>query len=231
MNHNTSNPDKQPDDIESQLAEYLGEHPDFFLRHPDLLGQIEIPHESGAAVSLIERQVESLRKQLRESRHKLNEVMAIARHNHSLQERMHRLTLELIDAATFDEVLNALEDELHDDFKADAMELRLFSSSRIDEHLEEALSDQSETFQQFFSQNKPICGQLEPDQLNYIFGAESDRIASTALIPLKSEGVLGLLAIGSVDPERFAPHHGTEFLSRLGEIISRTLQAVSLPGI
>ncbi|MCU7850567.1 MAG: DUF484 family protein, partial [Candidatus Thiodiazotropha sp. (ex Lucinoma kastoroae)] len=58
-----------------------------------------------------------------------------------------------------------------------------------------------------------------------------DRIASTALIPLKSDGVLGLLAIGSCDSKRFAPHHGTDFLTRLGEIISRTLQAVSLPGI
>ncbi|MGD8909794.1 MAG: DUF484 family protein, partial [Chromatiales bacterium] len=167
----------------------------------------------------------------RETRHRLKEVLDVTRHNHSLQERMHRLTLELIDAATFDEVLNALEDELHDDFKADAMELRLFSSSQIDEHLEEALNEQAETFQEFFTQNRPICGQLEPQQLSYIFGAESDRIASTALIPLKSEGVLGLLAIGSADPKRFAPHHGTEFLTRLGEIISRTLQAVSLPGI
>ncbi|MES9848487.1 MAG: DUF484 family protein, partial [Candidatus Thiodiazotropha sp.] len=133
--------------------------------------------------------------------------------------------------ATFEEVLNALEDELHDDFKADAVELRLFSASHIDEHLDETLSGQTDTFEQFFSQNQPICGKLDQDQLDYIFGTEGDRIASTALIPLKSEGVLGLLAIGSCDADRFAPHHGTEFLTRLGEIISRTLQAVSLPGI
>ncbi len=231
MNPNAPHPDSQREDIESQVVDYLNEHPDFLLRHPELLAEIEIPHESGGAVSLIERQVTSLRKQLRETRHRLKEVMEIAHHNHSLQERLHQLTLQLIDAATFDEVLNALEDDLHDDFKADAMELRLFSSSRIDEHLEDTLNEQAETFQQFFSQNQPICGQLDPEQLSYIFGAESDRIASTALIPLKSDGVLGMLAIGSVDPKRFAPHQGTEFLARLGEIISRTLQAVSLPGI
>lgn len=231
MTHNAPHPDSQPSDLESQVADYLSEHPDFFQSRPDLLAKIEIPHESGAAVSLIERQVEALRKQLDEARQELKHVMEIAEHNHSLQERMHRLTLELIDAADFDEVLNALEDELHDDFKADAMELRLFSSSHVDEHLEGKLKEQADTFQQFFNQNQPICGQLEQEQLDYIFGAESDRIASTALIPLKSDGVLGLLAIGSIDPKRFAPHHGTEFLTRLGEIISRTLQAVSLPGI
>ncbi|MEW8430873.1 MAG: hypothetical protein AB2615_14210 [Candidatus Thiodiazotropha sp.] len=37
--------------------------------------------------------------------------------------------------------------------------------------------------------------------------------------------------MGSCDADRFAPHQGTEFLTRLGEVISRTLQAVSLPGI
>ncbi len=221
----------QIDEFEAQVVEYLNHHPDFFVNHPGLLGKIEIPHESGAAVSLIERQVEALRKQLQESQQQLAELMQVARSNELLQQRMHRLTLELIDAATFEEVLNALEDELHDDFKADAVELRLFSSSHIDDHLDEALSGQTATFEQFFSQTQPICGRLGQDQLNYIFGTEGDRIASTALIPLKSEGVLGLLAIGSCDVDRFTPHQGTDFLTRLGEIISRTLQAVSLPGI
>jgi hypothetical protein len=219
------------DQFEEQVVDYLNRHPDFFVNHPGLLGKMEIPHESGAAVSLIERQVETLRKQLQESQQQLADLLQVARSNEMLQERMHRLTLELIDAATFEEVLNALEDELHDDFKADAVELRLFSSSQIDDHLDEALNGRTATFERFFSQNQPICGRLDQDQLNYIFGTEGDRIASTALIPLKSEGVLGLLAIGSCDADRFTPHQGTDFLTRLGEIISRTLQAVSLPGI
>ncbi|MCG8011204.1 MAG: DUF484 family protein, partial [Candidatus Thiodiazotropha weberae] len=201
------------------------------LRHPELLAEMEIPHASGDAVSLIERQVDALRKQLKDTQQQLADLVEVARTNDQLQARMHRLTLELIDAATFEEVLNALEDELHDDFKADAVELRLFSSSQLDDHLQDSLNGQIATFEQFFNHNQPICGRMDQQQLDYIFGTEGDRITSTALIPLKSEGVLGLLAIGSCDPERFAPDHGTEFLTRLGEIISRTLQAVSLPGI
>ena len=218
-------------EIEHQVADYLSENPDFFSRRPDVLAQIEIPHKSGAAVSLIERQVDALRTQLNDSQQQLTELVEVARNNELLQARMHRLTLELIDAATFEEVLNALEDELHDDFKADAVELRLFSSSHLDDHLKGALNGQIATFEQFFNQNHPICGKMDQHQLDYIFGTEGDRISSTALIPLKSDGVLGLLAIGSCDPKRFAPDHGTDFLTRLGEIISRTLQAVSLPGI
>ncbi len=231
MSHKAPNDPIQVDGADQQIADYLRDNPGFLSRYPELLAELEIPHESGDAVSLIERQVEALRKQLKETQRQLADLVEVARTNDQLQARMHRLTLELIDAATFEEVLNALEDELHDDFKADAVELRLFSSSHFDDHLQDSLNGQIATFEQFFTRSQPICGKMDQQQLDYIFGTEGDRIASTALIPLKSEGVLGLLAIGSCDPQRFAPDHGTEFLTRLGEIISRTLQAVSLPGI
>lgn len=216
---------------EAQIVRYLTDHSDFFERHPALLRTLQIPHESGAAVSLIERQVESLREQVHHYQSHLEELVNVARENEALQERMHRLTLALIDAASFEEVMNALEDELHDDFKADAMELRLFSNNHLEDHLLDDKPEHIATFEQFFAESVPICGPLQPAQLNFIFGTEGDEIASTALIPLKNDGVLGLLAIGSRDPNRFAAHQGTQFLMRLGEVIGRTLQAVSLPGI
>lgn len=232
MNQQETQSDQhQRDEIELEVIRYLNDHPDFFLQHPEILRDMQVPHESGSAVSLIEKQVELLRNQVDSYRDSMEELVAVAKENDMLQDRMHRLTLELIDAATFDEVLNALEDELHDDFQADAVELRLFSTSQMKDHLDTELPEHSAVFEQFFNNNKPICGPLPQEQIDYIFGAEGDRIASAALIPLQSEGVLGLLAIGSQDRNRFVPQHGTEFLTRLGEIISRTLQVVSLPGV
>ncbi len=227
----TKSENQWPDNFEAEVIRYLNVHPDFFTKHPLILRDMEIPHESGGAVSLIEKQVEMLRSQIQSYQNSMEELVEVARNNDTLQNRMHRLTLELIDAATFDEVLNALEDELHDDFQADAVELRLFSSTQLKDHLDAELPDHSSTFEEFFNNNKPICGPLAREQMDFIFGAEGDQITSAALIPLKNDGVLGLLAIGSRDPKRFVPHHGTEFLTHLGEIISRTLQAVSLPGI
>jgi uncharacterized protein YigA (DUF484 family) len=232
MNHHKPMSSDYPADLtEAQVARYLSEHPDFFLRNPSILREIQIPHESGKAVSLIEKQLEMLRSEIQGYQGQRDELIKVANENEALQARMHRLTLELINAGTFDEVLNALEDELHDDFQADAVELRLFSATQLNEHLDQDLPDHSATFENFFNHNKPICGPLTQHQIDYIFGAEGDEIVSAALIPLKSEGVLGLLAIGSRDPRRFLPDQGTEFLSRLGEIISHTLKAVTLPGI
>jgi uncharacterized protein YigA (DUF484 family) len=219
------------DPSEQDIVDYLSEHPDFFVKHPALLATIKIPHESGRAVSLIERQVEVLRNQLKDHQRQQEQWVEVAKQNDALQARMHRLTLELIDAATFDEVLTALEDELHGGFQADAVELRLFSASQLNDHLDQKLPNHSATFENFFKHNRPICGALVRGQLDYIFGAGGAEIASAALIPLRSEGVLGLLAIGSRDPKRFRPQQGTDFLTRLGEIISHTLKAVSLPGL
>jgi uncharacterized protein YigA (DUF484 family) len=232
MNHRIPKPDAtDPDRFELEVVQYLSKHPDFFVRHPNTLSTIQVPHASGGAVSLIEKQVEMLRNQLEDYQLRLDELMAVAKENDALQSRMHRLTLELIDAATFDEVLTALEDELHDDFQADAVELRLFSAAQLSQHLDQELPNHSTTFETFFKHSRPICGPLRGGQLEYIFGAESTDIASAALIPLQTDGVLGLLAIGSRDPRRFAPQQGTEFLTRLGEVISHTLKAVSLPGL
>ena len=45
-----------------QVAAYLRAHKDFFVEHEALLADITIPHETGKAVSLVERQVVVLRE-------------------------------------------------------------------------------------------------------------------------------------------------------------------------
>jgi len=44
------------------VAEWLRANPDFFRRNNELLSTLRLPHASGAAVSLIERQIEVLRE-------------------------------------------------------------------------------------------------------------------------------------------------------------------------
>jgi uncharacterized protein YigA (DUF484 family) len=47
------------------------------------------------------------------------------------------------------------------------------------------------------------------------------------LIPVRTERLAGVLAIGSADPERFVPDTGVDFLTRLGELVSLKLQSVA----
>ena len=213
-------------ELEQTVVDYLTANPDFFERRPELLQSLELTHPSGEAVSLIERQVRSLRDESVKYKQQLDELFQVARDNDQLNRRLHRLTLTLIEAVTFDEVVNALEDKLHEDFEAEAMELHLFSAAQSDRGQNPDLDG----FAEFLDRGSPRCGRLPQAQIEYLFGPQADDIHSTALIPIQGQGLLGLLAFGSTNANRFHPGMGTEYLTRLGEIVSKTLEVVSEPG-
>jgi len=215
-------------DYEQALADYLSENPEYFSRHPELLANLRIPHPRGNAISLIEKQLESLRQQNQQYKTQLAELISIARSNELLEQRFHRLTLALIDAATLDEVLNALEDELHDEFGADAVEIRLADSEFLNDLNEQA---DLKPLQQAIEEHRILCGPLNENQRQYLFSGQTDTALSAALLPLYAGELSGLLAIGSRDKQRFLPDMGTDFLTRLSNIVSKTLEVVCEPGM
>jgi len=79
------------------------------------------------------------------------------------------------------------------------------------------------SFDSLFATCKPRCGQIRDSQREFLFGAEAPNIGSVALIPLGGQPPLGLLALGSVERDRFHPGMSTEFLSRMGELITDAL--------
>jgi uncharacterized protein YigA (DUF484 family) len=211
----------------ARVADYLRAHPRFFDDHPQALAALQLSHDSGDAVSLVERQLRTLRDQSNRYRRQLEELVAVARENDALNRRLHRLILALIDARTFNEVVDVLQDELRDQFQADAVELKLFSADSIDSH---AAEPGPALFRDFMAKGRPSCGPLDGPQLEYLFGPQAGETGSAALIPLHTPNLAGVLAIGSRDRERFHPGKGVDFLRRLGEVVSHTLQAVSVPG-
>jgi uncharacterized protein YigA (DUF484 family) len=216
------------DDREEQIVLYLMRHPDFFARHPDALAAIDIPHPTGDAVSLIERQVRILREQSGTYRRQLEHLVNVARENDALAKRLHRLTLSLIETHSFDEVLNTLQDELREQFKADAVEMKLFATDQLEAHAHEP---GPALFRDFLRRARPNCGKLDKAKLEYLFGSQAGETGSAALIPLTAPPLAGVLAIGSRDPERFHEGKSVDFLQRLAEVVSAKLQSASSPGI
>jgi len=51
-------------------------------------------------------------------------------------------------------------------------------------------------------------------------------MGSVALVPLGDKGSVGLLALGSTDRDRFHPGMSTEFLARMGDLVSDALTAL-----
>ena len=64
---------------------------------------------------------------------------------------------------------------------------------------------------------------MRDTQRDFLFGPEAASIGSVALVPLGEGGSVGLLALGSAERERFHPGMSTEFLKRMGELITDSL--------
>lgn len=213
-----------PDDA---VAAFLEQHPDFFNRHPELSERIRVPHECGAAVSLITYQVQVLREQNRSLGKRLDDLVQVARDNDRLADRLHNLTLDLMDSEDLDAVLHTLKDGLRRHFEADLVALRLFDPGHLRKQHQEFVVRSHKAlghFQRFFEDDRPICGRLGPEQTSFLFGDSARKVASAALVPVSDQHLLGLLAIGSYAPNRFQPSQGTVFLRQLGQLAGRALR-------
>ena len=218
---------------DSRVAEYLQAYPDFFERNGPLLAKLRLPHlrDAGATVSLVERQVEVLRERNQSLERKLKELVDVARANDALADRIHRLSQRLIKAHNLLEAINAVETSLREDFEAMHSVLVLFlEEARPLEaaagrflRVGDPTGPDIKTFESLLQSGKPRCGQVRDTQRDYLFGKDSVEIGSVALTPLGPKGALGLLAIGASDADRFHPAMSTEFLSRIGELVTYAL--------
>lgn len=215
---------KNPSDAKA-VAQYLLDNPEFLDSQPEVLSALQLPHDSGQAVSLIERQVEQLRKQNHKLSRQLNQLVKVATENEALMHRLHELTLDLMEIPDLGAFFDRLSEVLLNEFEADILNISL-----LDRELDCADStpvhkidrDDAE-FKQFaahMDKGETACGRLNRNKLDFLFRSRSQWVQSTALVPL---GDQGLMAIGSSDPARFYPGMGTLFLDLLARVINRRL--------
>ncbi len=215
-------------ETEQDIVDYLKTHPEFFVRHPGVLESMEIPHQCGKAVSLVEYQVSVLRDQSRELRRKLKKLVSNARDNEELNRRLHKLTLSLIECSAVDEVFANLYQSLREDFSAEHAAIRVFGtpSHESDRGLAEFVTDETGSenlFEPLVSTLKPLCGRLKPEQLAFLFPDHADNIGSSIVLPLGESRCIGLLAVASSDPQKYYPGMGVVFLKQLSEVVTRVV--------
>lgn len=207
------------------VAKYLKKDPDFLLKHPDVLDRLNLPHESGTAVSLIERQVKRLREQNRTLSRKLNQLIEVATENEALMTRLHQLTLELMTIEGLGPFFDHLSEALLNEFKADILNISLFERE-VDTDAKTPVFNvrrddpDLKPLQEQLDKGETVCGRLSRNKLDFLFGNRGQWVQSTALVPLGKDG---LLAIGSSDPAYFYPGMGTLFLDLLATVITQRL--------
>lgn len=209
---------------ENQVAAYLKAHKDFFERHPDLLTELSVPHASGAAVSLVERQVGVLRERNVELRERLHRLLDVARENDMLFEKMRGLILALLESRSIVEVAAALERELKARFSSEFVSFLLFDVPGITGAAQSVhLQDAQDHVPSLVKGRQAIAGQLRKEELTFLFGHEGEQVKSCAVVPLQGDRPLGLLAIGARDAEHFRTSMDTLFISFVGDVLARVL--------
>ena len=218
-----------------EVAEYLASHPEFFDSNQELLDGLKIPHKTGGvgAVSLIERQVATLRQKNLQLERKLSELIDIARSNDELADKVHVMATALMAAGTRGHVVEVAEEMLRSSFAADHSVLVLFEYSEGEfdaftthgRFLRTITRDDSRLgpFKTFLDANEPRCGRIRDAQREFLFADDADDMGSAALVPLGENAATGFLAIGSRDADYFNPAMSMDFLARLGDLLGCAL--------
>jgi uncharacterized protein YigA (DUF484 family) len=213
---------------DEDIAGWLRTHPDFFHRNGELLATLRVPHASGSAVSLIERQIELLREKNQNADARFNELVAIARANEQLTAKIHRFTRRLMRAPTRRAIHTQIELGLREDFDVTHSVLLLLGSGsdtgglRFVRHIP-SNDPELAAFDSLFASGKPRCGQVRDSLREFLFGADAASVGSVALVPLVDDAPIGLLALASHNSQRFHPGMSTDFLGLLGELTSDAL--------
>lgn len=223
----TAKPDQSE---ESKVVDYLQKHPETLMSYPDIFTGISIPHQTRGATSLVERQLRMLRDENQMIKQNMDELVNIARENEELNQRFHRLALELMSSDQLHDVLSLVQDQVQTFFYTDYVCFKFLPSindrkKRLSTHYLDANSGIVDIATPWVSDRKPICGQQKESINAALFGADLN-IESCAIIPLYHASDLGLLCLGSASKERFTKKMGTIFLQQLGELVSARLQGL-----
>jgi len=219
---------------DESVARYLTDNPEFFNRQAELLLELTIPHESGSAISLLERQVTLFRERNLELQNNINEFIFNAEENDALFEKTRIVILDLLKTSSLSELATTIEHSLCSEFAAHAGRLIFISDSLSSElgnmenigTLSEAPAQ--ETLGKLYVKIRTFCCELTPEQARMLFPESMKEILSAAIIPVhldetvrdaKGTGV-PLLVIGSEKHNHFNTSLDTLFLDFIGEILA-----------
>jgi uncharacterized protein YigA (DUF484 family) len=222
----SSAPQSEPGLTEEAVINYLLTDPGFFHRNTHLLPELDLPHETGKAVSLIERQVAILRERNVQMRRRMNDLVQAARANDELFAKIRTLTLSLLNLDDWRGLNELLATYVLTDFDADFVCCHLLALPVQLDHVRS--HEVSLPLARFAAGGKPACRTLRAEELALLFPSfVHDNDGSAVLVPLTWADGEGMLAIGSRHTNRFTPDMDTLFVGYIGEVLGRVIQRLT----
>ncbi|BFM49400.1 DUF484 family protein [Marinomonas sp. THO17] len=214
---------------EEEVIQYLVSTPDFFVRNAEILDDLTIPHPvNGRAISLLEYQVDHMRKSTAQYRSQFERLVEVARENESTMQKSRRLILAGLNCRSLDDLAVAVDDMVRDDFEVSFHTLLLFGEHPDSAVRSLSLNEADNRIPFTIKMTDCYCGILPAAEMAYLLDDHAELIQSVAVLPLLSRagGELkkrGVLVLGSEKATAFDKDKGTFFLQHLADLLSALL--------
>jgi uncharacterized protein len=223
----------------ADVAHYLSQHPQFFHEQTQLLLQLSIPHESGKAISLLERQVTVFRERQAQLQEQFHQFLSNAHANDNLFEKTRLMILALLQCQSLTAVYNLIFQHFSVEFHASAAGLVLVNDVGALANCPLPCIPSSAVrtaLGELYQKKTTYCGPLNLVQSDLLFPLHLTPLLSGAIVPLRVnaktamslDNGLPLLLIGSENREHFDSSLDTLFLDFLGEVLTIHLQNLLL---
>ncbi|HZH27554.1 MAG TPA: DUF484 family protein [Azospirillaceae bacterium] len=213
------------------VATYLREHPDFFLKYPDLLQNLTlpVPNHGERVVDLQHYLLQKLRSDMTHLKEQQRELISTTRANLNNQNRVHAAVLFLLDAHSFEQLIQTITTDLAVLLDLDAVSLLVEANGTTDfphVHRSGVRVVDPGTLNRWLGKRDVVLNDnitADPE----IWGSAAGLVRSEVLIRLRvsHETPDGLLAFGSREPDTFHNGQGTELVSFLARVVERCIRA------
>jgi uncharacterized protein YigA (DUF484 family) len=206
------------------VAEYLRNHPDFFINRPELVDCLALPHQQLGTVSLSHVQLNRQRHRIEELEEEITTLMSLAAGNDRIFHMFMDLQEQMLQCVDLLQVIKTIEQ------KVTEIHLKVYIRL-LDAPYHNYILDHGH-WQRFFVNHlngKPAyLGRMRKIDRDGLFGEFSvaPEFGSYAVLPLLHQHIQGILAFSSEDGGHFQPSMDTLFLRHLAAVFAHLVHVL-----
>jgi uncharacterized protein len=206
------------------VALFLREHPEFFNDHADIFAGMTVPNpHGGKAISLVERQLYTLKEKLRVQEQRLAGLVRMGVENDAIVEKLAAWTRPLVGARHAADLPALVVEGLRSQFTVPFCAMRIWE---LEAGFEKLPCGQAVPVDVITFANSLVAPHCGPNS-GYTPAAWLEGEAkSLAMLPLRvgaAPQAFGLIVLGSPDPARFTTDMGVTMLARMAVTASAAL--------
>lgn len=212
-----------------RVCEFIAEHPDILVTHPELIEQLTLPELPSDIVGIAEYRSRYFQQKNDKLSQKMQQLVQHAEQNDILRQKVHQLCLAALAEQSIASVLAVLQKHMLEAFDiqhiAIVLQYETMPYAMTAATVTQYDSEQPEwlRFSSVLAEQQPYCGRLTQEEKTFLFGDTRDAIGSVACLPLDHVDLQGMLVIAHESEQRFYADMATDYLGFLSKVIGQKL--------